>query len=313
MSNLREINLLELNMAKNGINDMEDLRVAGLRAEVRLLFDDMPELGFFENLELMCDDVVFFEALANCTRNNVLAHQATIYKLKNARKQTLTLEIENLKMEFDANKRDILRLERDLSDLEERERKDELEHYRTFSVLNSERITPYFMALVKNTKAENTTADIKDDNGVPFASDEEQTVYVQEYYKKIHKLKPGTIPCTVGSIEQFLGEINNNPEVIGSKLSEAERRELDCNLTVAELDVAINQCNMKSAPGADGFSNKFFFFNRTYRLFSEYSAPLQNLEEYCYYEIQTHKALCEFAVKKGYCWLKEGLPPPPNT
>jgi hypothetical protein len=33
------------------------------------------------------------------------------------------------------------------------------------------------------------------------------------------------------------------------------------------------------------------------------------LEEYCYYEIQIHKALCEFAVEKGYCWLKEGLPP----
>jgi hypothetical protein len=34
------------------------------------------------------------------------------------------------------------------------------------------------------------------------------------------------------------------------------------------------------------------------------------LEEYCYYEIQIHKALCDFAVEKGYCWLKEGLPPP---
>jgi hypothetical protein len=45
--------------------------------------------------------------------------------------------------------------------------------------------------------------------------------------------------------------------VVGRKLSEAERQELDCNLTVAELDEAINQCNMKSAPGADGFSNKF--------------------------------------------------------
>ncbi len=33
------------------------------------------------------------------------------------------------------------------------------------------------------------------------------------------------------------------------------------------------------------------------------------LEEYYYYEIQMHKALCDFAVEKGYCWLKEGLPP----
>ncbi len=33
------------------------------------------------------------------------------------------------------------------------------------------------------------------------------------------------------------------------------------------------------------------------------------LEEYYYYEIQLHKALFDFAVDKGYCWLKEGLPP----
>ncbi len=36
------------------------------------------------------------------------------------------------------------------------------------------------------------------------------------------------------------------------------------------------------------------------------------LEEYYYYEIQIHKALCDFAVDKGYCWLEEG-PPPPDT
>jgi hypothetical protein len=33
------------------------------------------------------------------------------------------------------------------------------------------------------------------------------------------------------------------------------------------------------------------------------------LEEYCYFEIQIHQAFCDFAVEKGYCWLKEGLPP----
>jgi hypothetical protein len=34
------------------------------------------------------------------------------------------------------------------------------------------------------------------------------------------------------------------------------------------------------------------------------------LEKYYYYEIQLHKALFDFAVDKGYCRLKEGLPPP---
>jgi hypothetical protein len=46
--------------------------------------------------------------------------------------------------------------------------------------------------------------------------------------------------------------------------------------------------------------------------------PLYNMGEvsthrtvtvYYYYEIQIHKALCEFAAEKGYCWLKEGLLP----
>ncbi len=32
------------------------------------------------------------------------------------------------------------------------------------------------------------------------------------------------------------------------------------------------------------------------------------LEEY-YYEIQIHKALCDFTVETGYCLLKESLPP----
>ncbi len=34
------------------------------------------------------------------------------------------------------------------------------------------------------------------------------------------------------------------------------------------------------------------------------------LEEYYYYELQLHKVLCDFAVDKGYCGLKESLPPP---
>jgi hypothetical protein len=55
-------------------------------------------------------------------------------------------------------------------------------------------------------------------------------------------------------------------------------------------------------------SGKFFFY-RTYRLFLNTVHCYNLLEDYCYYEIQIHKALCEFAVEKGYCWLKEASPP----
>ncbi len=51
------------------------------------------------------------------------------------------------------------------------------------------------------------------------------------------------------------------------------------------------------------------FFNRTYRLFLNTVHCYNLLEDYCYYEIQIHKALCEFVVEKGHCWFKEASPP----
>jgi hypothetical protein len=67
-----------------------------------------------------------------------------------------------------------------------------------------------------------------------------------------------------GEIEEFLGEdICNHPAVRNSKLSDAQRAELDSDLTFEEIETALNESNMKSAPGIDGFSNVFikkFFY-----------------------------------------------------
>jgi hypothetical protein len=52
-----------------------------------------------------------------------------------------------------------------------------------------------------------------------------------------------------------------------------------------------------------------FFFNRKYRLFLNTVHCYKLLEDYCYYEIQIHKALCEFVVEKGLLLVKRGLPP----
>ncbi len=59
--------------------------------------------------------------------------------------------------------------------------------------------------------------------------------------------------------------------------------------------------NMKSKAiltRRDRRAEKIFFFNRTYRLFSEYSALLQNLEKYCYYEIKIHRRCVTLLLKR---------------
>jgi hypothetical protein len=46
-------------------------------------------------------------------------------------------------------------------------------------------------------------------------------------------------------------------KTISSKLTDEEKIQLDSELTIGELDNALKECNMKSAPGLDGISNFF--------------------------------------------------------
>jgi hypothetical protein len=45
--------------------------------------------------------------------------------------------------------------------------------------------------------------------------------------------------------------------VLGSKLTEFERREFDSPLEIHELDAALKKANLRSAPGIDGYSYRF--------------------------------------------------------
>jgi hypothetical protein len=71
------------------------------------------------------------------------------------------------------------------------------------------------------------------------------------------------------------------------------------------------KCEIKICYSTKGkLSNSFFKFLTERIVYFLNTVHCYNiLEEYCNYEIQIHRALCDFAVEKGCCWLKEGLPP----
>jgi hypothetical protein len=63
-----------------------------------------------------------------------------------------------------------------------------------------------------------------------------------------------------GTIEDFLGEeLINNPSIQASKLTNTEKEILDMPLSIEELDLSIKNSNVKSAPGEDGYSNRFLY------------------------------------------------------
>ena len=237
---------------------MEELIIAGKRAEISLLFEDLPVLDFFENLSCSHTPKVFFETLVCCIKNSVLMHQCNIFRLKNLKRTELTKRIRGLKKSFGENTAEILRYERTLSLLEESILKAELLHYKKFENLNNEKITPYFMSLVKSKNSADSLDNLKRDNGTNFNTTDELKGHVQDYYSTIYKQANNLSKnATYQNIIDFLGEVNNNPIVQNAKLTEDEKLDLESALTSEELTKSINGANMASAPGADGVSNRF--------------------------------------------------------
>ena len=275
---LNEIKLVELNMAVNGFTELQDLTVSGKRAEINLIFEDLPDLPYFEQLPNMVSHDTFFLTLVNCIKNNVLSHQATVFKRRSEQKNILKNAISELKENFNANTADILRIERNLSDIIEGELRDELLHYKKFELLNAERITPHFMNLVKSSNKAGSLDEIKRDDGTDFRDGSEQKEFIQGYYKGIYKQEDNLAKnADLNSIKNFLGPIQHHPVVMNSKLSDEERDELESEITVDELTKSINNANCASAPGADGISNRFIK-----QYWSFFKNPLLKLCNFCY-------------------------------
>jgi hypothetical protein len=97
-------------------------------------------------------------------------------------------------------------------------------------------------------------ADIKQENGTEYGSVKGQEEYITNFYTDLYRRDPDVD----GSIEEFLGEkICHSQQVTNSKLSQEQRELLEADLTFEELEQALGESNLKSAPGIDGYSNKF--------------------------------------------------------
>jgi hypothetical protein len=132
-----------------------------------------------------------------------------------------------------------------------------LKNFKKFEILENEKLTPHFMNLVKKSKPDATVEDIKDDDGQPYPGSAERSAAIVKFYRDLYSKPTNNILAQDRTIEDFLEDVKNHPLVLSAKLTDPEKESLDSDLTVGELDNALKNCNMKSAPGLDGISNFF--------------------------------------------------------
>ena len=112
------------------------------------------------------------------------------------------------------------------------------------------------MSLVKNCKKEASLNGIVGEDGDVFNNNAEQEEYICKTFENLYK-KPDENILTEDCIKNFLGDVYNADTVAEAKLNANEKIQLEAPLSIEELDESAKNAKTKSAPGADGFSNKF--------------------------------------------------------
>ena len=141
-----------------------------LTAEIELLLHDL-NLPMLEQCDLDIEHDLFLEFFVNCIRNDVISYQAFSSKIFHYEKNTLIREINEASKSCEPNFTLIAEKEKKLSDLYDKQMKNEFEKFKHYDIINSEKITPTFLKIIRGTDTNSTLSDVCDNNGMEFEDD----------------------------------------------------------------------------------------------------------------------------------------------
>jgi len=298
MQTCREYNDKKADIYLNGQTDLRDMELAGKKRDL----DEQSE-GFLspENLDqlvLTANPDVFLEVLVNNIKNGVYSLQQWEKKISSQKVKNLKLELQRLKEVFPLHEERIFEIESTLTQIETDKIKARVAGMKLFEGLHSEKPTPIFLQLVKK-RSKDRLAKIRREDGTDFPSEKERIDYIVNSYEDIYRKDPNEPVDYQHVIEEFLGpSVLDNAKVKNSKLTAAEANTMECPISVAELDKAMAKANLKSAPGIDGFSNKFLK-----KIWKWLRLPLTKYANFCFETGElTHNFRCatiRLIPKKG--------------
>ena len=114
-------------------------------------------------------------------------------------------EIFMLKQDYLNNQLEIFQKEQELSQFLDRKLKKELENYQKFECLNSEKITPHFMNLVKSKVNDASLDDIVHENNRDFVDSDTREEFICTSFETLYK-PPNNEQLEPNSVEIFQGD-----------------------------------------------------------------------------------------------------------
>jgi exonuclease III len=238
--------------------DLLTLLIAEKETEIVMQKELLWDVPRYQGLVLTCPADYFLEALMSSIKGAVISFQAWVKKTDNLKKSLLIKKINSLRQDFAANHEEITSAEAKLNSILDSELMAKVKSMKLFNCLNSEKPTPIFLNLARTSNSGKTLSVINKPDGSNYANDTDRNEGIVSFYEDIYR-KPSDEPSDLlNCVEKFLGtSIVDHPIVNNSKLSDEEIISLERPLTVDELDLSVEKCNLRSAPGIDGVNNYF--------------------------------------------------------
>jgi len=255
---ITQFNSLNEQLSLDPSNNLIALEVAAKNTEISIARENLLNWDTVTQLKLSTGSDTFLEVLMGNVKGNVISFQQWVRKTENSLKSRLVKRLNDLKLNYEQNCNEISAIEDQLTGIVDKELIEKAKTMRLFESINAEKPTPIFMSLARCRSTSKKLSSIKQDDGSPYNSREQQIEGIVSYYEKLYKKPVNERINYEGCIEEFLGpDIVNSTLVQGSLLTVNERNELDRPLTIDEIDKSMEKANFKSAPGIDGISNTF--------------------------------------------------------
>ena len=265
-SNLRLIFSQIIDLIKTASNTPDDLLLTSWISQKCDLFDltasPLKDSDYlYNNTRLILDADLYLKTLLNNIQIDLISHQRQYKKLNNNKHCNLKQQIDILRQEEhepNTHKHNTLNyLEQKLRRIEDDINLRKCKNTKLWTHLNNEKPTKAFCSLAKNLTKPTTTKHIKKPNNngdlVEYETNEQRNDDIVDFYKNIYSNKP----TKTETITSFLGNnIITNPEVLNKKLTEQEKEQQNCEITLKELTDALNETKNGTAPGLDGYTYK---------------------------------------------------------
>jgi hypothetical protein len=257
-------------------DELEELQV--LEADLATEWTAVCSIEYLQTFERQVTPDVFFENLVEDCRISLITLQNRITTAGNKQRKAWISELANLKKggTYEDSVDRIIYLESKLNEASERRVNERLGNYIKTDLLNAEKMTPKFLKIAEASRKADLSV-IRREDGSIFNRDVDRNNYIVEFYEELYR-KPISAPVDYNNcVRDFLGDLSEHPAIKNCCLSEDEREDLELDITIEELDEAVRSCNLNSAPGIDGFNNRFIV-----KFWKHFRKPLHEYFAHCY-------------------------------